>query len=42
MTSESVLLDSVIVEQTMYAMKTLELSQTGLIQGTPKEGYEIK
>ena len=37
-----VLLDSVIVEQTMYAMKTLELSQTGLIQGTPKEGYEIK
>jgi YbbR domain-containing protein len=41
-TSESVLLDSVIVEQTMYAMKTLELSQTGLIQGTPKEGYEIK
>lgn len=41
-TSESVLLDSVIAEQTIYSVKTLALSQTGLIQGTPKEGYEIK
>lgn len=41
-TSESVLLDSVAVEQTVYAMKTLSLSQIGLVRGTPKEGYEIK
>lgn len=41
-TSESVLLDSVAVEQTVYAMKTLSLSQVGLVRGTPKEGYEIK
>lgn len=41
-TSESVLLDSVAVEQTVYAMKTLSLSQVGLVRGTPMEGYEIK
>ncbi len=41
-TSESVLLDSVIVEQTVYAMKTLSLSQTGLVQGEPADGYEVK
>lgn len=41
-TSESVLLDSIATEQTVYAMKTLSLSQTGLVRGTPRAGYEIK
>ena len=41
-TSESVLLDSVIIEQTLYASKVLDLSQVGLVTGQPAEGYEIK
>ena len=41
-TSESVLLDSVVIEQTLYATKTLQLSDVGLITGVPAEGYEIK
>lgn len=41
-TSESVLLDTVIIEQNMYATKAIDLSQVGLITGTPAEGYEIK
>ncbi len=41
-TIESVLLDSIIVEQTMYAKRTVELSDLGLVVGQPAEGYEIK
>lgn len=41
-TSESVLLDSVIVEQTMYFTKSIQLSEMGMISGTPAKGYEIK
>ena len=41
-TSESVLLDTVIIEQNMYATKVIDLSQVGLITGAPAEGYEIK
>lgn len=41
-TSESVLLDSVIVEQTVYSKRTVDLSDLGLVVGEPAEGYEIK
>ncbi|MGN1020162.1 MAG: YbbR-like domain-containing protein, partial [Aristaeellaceae bacterium] len=41
-TSESVLVDSVVVEQTLYSLRTLDLSDVGLISGTPANGYEIK
>lgn len=41
-TSESVLLDSVVVEQSMYSMKSMVLSSLELITGTPAEGYEVK
>lgn len=41
-TSESVLLDSLIIEQTVYAKRTLELSEMGLVVGDVAEGYEIK
>lgn len=41
-TSESVLLDSVVVEQRLSSLKVLELSTTGLLRGAPAEGYEIK
>ena len=41
-TSQSVLIDSVVLEQSMLPMKTLNLSTVGLVTGTPAEGYEIK
>lgn len=41
-TSESVLLDSIIIDQTMYTERTVELSDMGLVTGEPAEGYEIK
>ena len=41
-TSESVLLDSVVIEQQLYSLKTIPLSDTGLLRGTPGRGYEIK
>ena len=41
-TSESVRLDSVIIEQQLYTLKTIPLSDTGLIRGGPATGYEIK
>lgn len=41
-TSESVLLDSIVVEQTLYSERVVELSDMGLVTGTPAEGYEIK
>ena len=41
-TSESVLMDSVVIEQQLYSLKTIPLSDTGLIRGGPGKGYEIK
>lgn len=41
-TSESVLLDSVVVEQTIYSKRVVEFSDVGLVVGQPAEGYEIK
>lgn len=41
-TSESVLLDSIIVGQTIYASRVVELSDLGLVTGEPASGYEIK
>ena len=41
-TSESVLLDSIIVEQQVYTKRVVELSDLGLVVGEPAPGYEIK
>lgn len=41
-TSESVLLDSVAVELSLYSTKSMVISSLGLTTGTPAEGYEIK
>lgn len=41
-TSESVLLDSVLVEQNLYSVKDINMSDVGLVTGKPAEGYEIK
>ncbi len=41
-TSESVLLDSIIVEQHLYASRSIPMTDLGLVTGTPAEGYEIK
>ncbi len=41
-TSESVLVDTVIVEQELYPKRTVSLSATGIISGEPAEGYEVK
>lgn len=41
-TSESVLLDSVIVEQNLYAKRVIEFSEVGLVTGEPAQGYEVK
>ncbi len=41
-TSESVLLKNVIVAQTLYNTKTIDLSQAALTTGTPKDGYRVK
>ncbi len=41
-TSESILIDSVILSQRLYPTKTIDLNKVGLYTGTPAEGYEIK
>ena len=41
-TSESVLLDSIIVEQAVYTSRVVELSDLGLVTGKPADGYEVK
>lgn len=41
-TSESVLVDSILAEQQMFSKRTIALSDLGLIRGEPAEGYEIK
>ncbi|NLV57444.1 MAG: hypothetical protein GXY67_01610 [Clostridiales bacterium] len=41
-TSAGVLLRSIVVEQSLYATKTLPISSLSLTQGSPAQGYEIK
>ena len=41
-TSGGVLLRSIVVEQSLYPVKTISLSQTALTTGTPKAGFEVK
>lgn len=41
-TSESVLLDSVVLEQQVYATREINLNDMALLSGTPAEGYEVK
>lgn len=41
-TSESVLLDSIIVSQNVFTSRVVELSELALVTGKPADGYEIK
>ncbi len=41
-TSESISLDSLVVEVELYPTKTITLSGMGLTKGTPEKGYEVK
>ncbi len=41
-TNESVLLDSVIVEQMLYNTRVIDLSQVALTTGKPGVGYQVK
>lgn len=41
-TSESVLLDSVVVEQALYTTRLMDLSQLALVAGNPASGYQVK
>lgn len=41
-TSESVLLDTILVEQNVYASKTLPINTLDITTGTPAGGYAIK
>lgn len=41
MTSESVILDTLLVEQTLHPMKTVDLNLSGITTGTPAEGYRV-
>lgn len=40
-TSESVIMDNVILEQTLYPTRTVSLSQVGLTVNAPPEGYQV-
>ncbi len=40
-TSESVLLDTLLVEQTLYPMKTVDINLSGITTGTPAEGFHV-
>lgn len=41
-TSESVLIDSIVAEQTVYEKKEIPLEEIGLVTGEPAHGYEVK
>ena len=41
-TSESVLVDSVVVEQQLYSTRELAMNTLGLTRGEPATGYEVK
>lgn len=40
-TSESIAVDSVIVEQRLFPMKTVDIDLTGVTTGNPKKGYYV-
>ena len=40
-TSENVLLDTLLVEQVTYPMKAVEINLTGILKGKLAEGYEV-
>jgi YbbR domain-containing protein len=40
-TSENVLLDSLLVEQSIYPMKAVKVNLTGIITGEPAPGYRV-
>ena len=41
-TSESVLIDTILVEQQLHALKTVDISLEGITRGTPAAGYRVK
>lgn len=41
-TGESVLLDSVVIELSLYSTKSMVISSLGITTGIPAEGYELK
>ena len=41
-TNNSVLLDTVIVDQTLYYMRKVSLSDIGILSGTPADGYAVR
>lgn len=41
-TSESVLLDSIVLDQTIYAQRQIAVSDIALVTGMPAKGYQIK
>ena len=40
-TSENVLLDTLLVEQVVYPTKTVDINLTGILKGRLQEGYEV-
>ncbi|HHX21968.1 MAG TPA: hypothetical protein GX722_09270 [Clostridiales bacterium] len=40
-TSESVLLDTLLVEQTLHPMKTVDINLSGITSGVPAPGYHV-
>lgn len=40
-TSENILLDTILVEQTIYPVKAVDINLTGIIKGKPLEGYQV-
>ncbi len=40
-TFESVQLDTLLVEQALYPMKTVDINLSGILSGTPAEGYRV-
>lgn len=41
-TSESILLDSLLVEQTLYRLQPITINQSGITTGKPAKGYVVK
>lgn len=40
-TSENVLLDTLLVEQMLYPMKAVDINLTGVVKGQPAEGFRV-
>ena len=41
-TSEGILLDTIMVEQVLYPLKTVDISLENVITGVPAQGYEVR